>query len=46
VDLLKVRIPAAQHPQAKFRFSAVYKDPRGNYKRKDLGNLEQDFRNG
>ena len=24
--------------KAKFRFSSVYKDPKGNYKRKDLGN--------
>ena len=36
---MKLDVEQTKHPKAKFRFSSVYKDPRGNFKRKDLGKL-------
>lgn len=37
VELLQVEMEQARNPKSKFKFSSVYKDPRGNFKRKDLG---------
>lgn len=39
IDQLKLKLPQAQDKNAKFRFSSIYKDFKGNFKRKDLGML-------
>jgi len=37
VEQLRIHVDQCNNKQAKFKFSSVYKDPRGNFKRKDLG---------